>query len=114
MTKYGLCNGPYANYYDYLFVYKFSFYDGIHMEAMHKLSSAFWSSGTNTKKPSAPDMFTESDDMFAADFDVSVGDRGGKKKKRLTTAYHFCRAGDWWTLNNEHGSQTLLFVLLFP
>ncbi|KAB5533086.1 hypothetical protein PHYPO_G00127690 [Pangasianodon hypophthalmus] len=25
--------------------------------------------GTNTKKPSAPDMFTESDDMFAADFD---------------------------------------------
>ncbi|XP_035382173.1 pre-mRNA processing factor 4Bb [Electrophorus electricus] len=25
--------------------------------------------GANTKKPSAPDMFTESDDMFAADFD---------------------------------------------
>ncbi|XP_030625026.1 pre-mRNA processing factor 4Bb [Chanos chanos] len=25
--------------------------------------------GTNPKKPSAPDMFTESDDMFAADFD---------------------------------------------
>ncbi|KAF5901809.1 serine/threonine-protein kinase PRP4, partial [Clarias magur] len=25
--------------------------------------------GTNVKKPSAPDMFTESDDMFAADFD---------------------------------------------
>ncbi|XP_077480523.1 pre-mRNA processing factor 4Bb [Stigmatopora argus] len=25
--------------------------------------------GTNAKKPSAPDMFTESDDMFAADFD---------------------------------------------
>lgn len=33
---------------------------------------AFCSSGTNTKKPSAPDMFTESDDMFAADFDVSA------------------------------------------
>lgn len=28
--------------------------------------------GANQKKPSAPDMFTESDDMFAADFDVSV------------------------------------------
>lgn len=27
--------------------------------------------GANQKKPSAPDMFTESDDMFAADFDVS-------------------------------------------
>lgn len=27
-------------------------------------------SGANPKKPSAPDMFTESDDMFAADFDV--------------------------------------------
>ncbi|XP_076868712.1 pre-mRNA processing factor 4Bb [Brachyhypopomus gauderio] len=25
--------------------------------------------GANTKKPTAPDMFTESDDMFAADFD---------------------------------------------
>lgn len=29
-------------------------------------------SGSNPKKPSAPDMFTESDDMFAADFDVSI------------------------------------------
>lgn len=29
-------------------------------------------SGGNPKKPSAPDMFTESDDMFAADFDVST------------------------------------------
>lgn len=28
--------------------------------------------GANQKKPSAPDMFTESDDMFAADFDVSA------------------------------------------
>lgn len=28
--------------------------------------------GTNPKKPSAPDMFTESDDMFAAYFDVST------------------------------------------
>lgn len=28
--------------------------------------------GSNPKKPSAPDMFTESDDMFAADFDVSI------------------------------------------
>lgn len=28
--------------------------------------------GNNPKKPSAPDMFTESDDMFAADFDVSL------------------------------------------
>lgn len=28
--------------------------------------------GANPKKPSAPDMFTESDDMFAADFDVSI------------------------------------------
>ncbi|KAG7250618.1 hypothetical protein CRUP_026039, partial [Coryphaenoides rupestris] len=25
--------------------------------------------GANPKKPTAPDMFTESDDMFAADFD---------------------------------------------
>ena len=25
-----------------------------------------------TKKPSAPEMFTESEDMFAADFDVSL------------------------------------------
>lgn len=28
--------------------------------------------GSNPKKPSAPDMFTESDDMFAAYFDVSI------------------------------------------
>lgn len=28
--------------------------------------------GANPKKPSAPDMFTESDDLFAADFDVST------------------------------------------
>uniref|UniRef100_A0A3Q3VT46 Serine/threonine-protein kinase PRP4 homolog n=1 Tax=Mola mola TaxID=94237 RepID=A0A3Q3VT46_MOLML len=28
--------------------------------------------GANPKKPSAPDMFTESDDMFAADFDVKL------------------------------------------
>lgn len=33
--------------------------------------SLFFVSGANPKKPSAPDMFTESDDMFAADFDVS-------------------------------------------
>lgn len=33
-------------------------------------------SGANPKKPSAPDMFTESDDMFAADFDVSILDLG--------------------------------------
>uniref|UniRef100_A0A672YUN1 Serine/threonine-protein kinase PRP4 homolog n=1 Tax=Sphaeramia orbicularis TaxID=375764 RepID=A0A672YUN1_9TELE len=30
--------------------------------------------GANPKKPSAPDMFTESDDMFAADFDVIFED----------------------------------------
>lgn len=29
-------------------------------------------SGANPKRPSAPDMFTESDDLFAADFDVST------------------------------------------
>lgn len=32
----------------------------------------FFVPGANPKKPSAPDMFTESDDMFAADFDVSL------------------------------------------
>lgn len=34
--------------------------------------------GANPKKPSAPDMFTESDDMFAADFDVSVISRASE------------------------------------
>lgn len=34
-------------------------------------------SGANPKKPSAPDMFTESDDLFAADFDVSTRGGGG-------------------------------------
>lgn len=28
--------------------------------------------GSGAKKPSAPDMFTESDDMFTAYFDVSA------------------------------------------
>lgn len=37
-------------------------------------------SGANPKKPSAPDMFTESDDMFAADFDVSVFNSEGENK----------------------------------
>lgn len=32
----------------------------------------FFVPGANPKKPTAPDMFTESDDMFAADFDVST------------------------------------------
>uniref|UniRef100_A0A3B4BAL1 Serine/threonine-protein kinase PRP4 homolog n=1 Tax=Periophthalmus magnuspinnatus TaxID=409849 RepID=A0A3B4BAL1_9GOBI len=34
----------------------------------------------NPKKPSAPDMFTESDDMFAADFDQSARMRAGVGK----------------------------------
>lgn len=38
--------------------------------------------GANPKKPSAPDMFTESDDLFAADFDVSFHWRGRQAWRR--------------------------------
>lgn len=41
--------------------------------ATHLTLFLFSPPGANPKKPSAPDMFTESDDMFAADFDVSHG-----------------------------------------
>lgn len=46
-------------------------------------------SGANPKKPSAPDMFTESDDMFAADFDVSIFSWGNLKVKFCSTCEHY-------------------------
>uniref|UniRef100_A0AAR2K2R7 Serine/threonine-protein kinase PRP4 homolog n=1 Tax=Pygocentrus nattereri TaxID=42514 RepID=A0AAR2K2R7_PYGNA len=39
------------------------------VKAKHNLIAQEKEAAANTKKPSAPDMFTESDDMFAADFD---------------------------------------------
>lgn len=51
----------------------------------------FFVSGANPKKPSAPDMFTESDDMFAADFDVStlILSFAGRLNKNLSCATDF-------------------------
>lgn len=43
-------------------------------------------SGANPKKPSAPDMFTESDDMFAADFDVRIFSSGKVKYQVVCTS----------------------------
>lgn len=62
-----------AEYVNQTHVPDFLFYNMVDNERLTLCSLLFlFVSGANQKKPSAPDMFTESDDMFAADFDVSM------------------------------------------
>lgn len=62
-----------AEYVNQTHVPDFLFYNMVDNERLTLCSLLFlFVSGANPKKPSAPDMFTESDDMFAADFDVSM------------------------------------------
>lgn len=61
-----------AEYVNQTHVPDFLFYNAAHNREPIVCSAAVvLFAGANPKKPSAPDMFTESDDMFAADFDVS-------------------------------------------